>query len=356
LQAPPEHALGSVRNWIATGAVPRARGAAEARAIVQAAGAQRVLGLLTAGPEHGWPAPSLKLLRRRQRRLFSAAVRQLEAASRVLHALEERGLRALPIKGAALSEALYDAPGERAMLDVDVLILEARRFPDAVRVVEDLGFRPVERATHAWGFASAAAALELHHDVTSCPGLFPVDAEGLWRRSRPGRGLVPRVPSPEDALVMLAVHAAFQHELVLSLGQYLDVRRLLERCPPATERLMEAAARARAETALAATLTAAAVTVAAPVDAGLASALDPHLPRGLRQWLARRAGDPLAFVEPAVPSRGRVRWEICSGRRVELIRRSLYARPPGSRGSLLRGTARAALRAGSLARRWLMPI
>jgi len=146
---------------------------------------------------------------------------------------------------------VYDSVAERPMADVDVLVLEA--WPEALAVLADLGLEEQARADHALAFgAPGGGTLELHHSVASCPGLHPLDAEGLWQRSSTAEGQVRRQPAAEDLLVQLALHAAFQHGLVLTLVQYLDFGRLLAAERPSPERVLEAAAASRATPALAA--------------------------------------------------------------------------------------------------------
>ena len=95
------------------------------------------------------------------------------------------------------------------------------------------------RGDHAWAFRDpdGHGILELHRSVVSAPGLYPLDREGLWARRREGRGQLRVLPSAEDLLLQLALHAAFQHGLVLSLAQWLDFRLVLEREPIDVERL-----------------------------------------------------------------------------------------------------------------------
>jgi len=161
--------------------------------------------------------------------------------------------------------------------------------------------------------------VELHRSVVSAPGLFPLDPEGLWARSRVGRGQLRRLPSAEDLLLQLALHAAFQHGFVLSLVQWLDFRLVLERETIDPERLLALAAAARAEVPLAAALLVAEAVVSAPVPA----ALRRPLPAGLRRWLLPRLDSPLGFVSPHEPDLARVRWQLLAGRRAELLWRTL---------------------------------
>src|SRR6266542_4878035 len=230
--------LAFLRDFLARSTLPPLPGEAPREAatgIAVAARQQGVAGLLhRALDSEGeatspWPAEVREALARDRRTALARGVRQLALAARVLDRLDRAGLRALPLKGAALLETLYDFEDERTMADVDLLVLDD--WTQARALLADDGFVECGRADHAAVLRDpeTGAVLELHHSVTSSPGLFPLDRDGLWSRSVPGAGQVPRLPSAEDLLVQLSLHAAFQHGLVLSLAQWLDFRRLLER-------------------------------------------------------------------------------------------------------------------------------
>jgi hypothetical protein len=223
------------------------------------------------------------------------------------------------MKGAVLAESVCTVEADRPMSDVDVLVLE--RFPDAVAALREAGFAEVARGDHAWAFRDPASGgiVELHRSVVSAPGLFPLDREGLWQRRRPGRSQLPAWPSAEDLLLQLALHAAFQHGLVLSLVQWLDFRLLLERESLDVARLLELAAASRARVPLAAALRVAEVVVGALVPESLLA----ELPRGLARRLDAQLATPLAFVAPSDPDLARVRLELLAGRRAELVWRTL---------------------------------
>jgi len=240
--------LAFVRDFLTQGTLPplpRETPWDAAAAIALAAREQGVAGLLHRAISEGetaalWPAEIRDALARDRRTALARGVRQLDLAGRVLGRLHRAGLRALPLKGAALLETLYDSEDARTMADVDVLALDD--WPQARRLLEEDGFVECARADHAAVLREPAtgAVLELHHGVTSSPGLFPLDRDGLWSRSVPGAGQVPRLPSAEDLLIQLSLHAAFQHGLVLSLAQWLDFRRLFERRSLDRERLLAA--------------------------------------------------------------------------------------------------------------------
>ena len=316
-----------LREWLLSDVTPLPARAAEARELLAEAGRQGLVGLLAAR------APFLEGLsddvreewREEARRLFVRGVFQLDLAGRVLRRLEAAGLRALPLKGAAVAEQLYDAVAERPMSDLDVLALDDPQRAECLLVEEDLSV--AERADHAVALrhAKTGAIVELHRSVTSCPGLFPLEANGLFARRLPRGGAVPVVPSPPDLLVSLALHAAFQNGFGLTLVQFLDLRRVFERLGVDEGRVLEAASAARAEGAVLVALAAARTVVGAAPPVGLMAALEARAPFPARR-LARavETGDPLRLVAPERPSLARTRWALAGGRRLELVRRTVF--------------------------------
>jgi hypothetical protein len=300
-----------------------------------------------------WPDAARLALRRAEQEDFAFGVRQLDTASRVQDLLGARGVRCLPLKGAALAERLYDSVAHRPMADVDLLVLD--EWPRAVTLMEKAGFAEQGQADHARAFIDpeSGTVLELHRGVASCARLFPLDLDAAWRRSREGVGLVKRVPSSEDLLVHLSLHAAFQHGLALRLVQFLDFRRLLEREPPDPALLARVATGARAQGAVALALEAARAVVAAPLSPALQELVTAWLPSSLRGYVASRLrADPSALLVPAEPALAWVRWQLATGRRIGLIRETLN--PSLSSFSRPAGLGRPGRMLG-LARRWFLP-
>ena len=327
-------ALAALRTWLVSGETPRPTSGQEAREIVAMARDQGVAGLLhsalkvrggvfheaAADDLHGFHLGTLVM-----------GVQQLEAARRVLALLEQQGLRALPMKGAALAESIYDSVGDRPMDDVDVLVLDD--FHEAARALVVAGFSLRTKADHAWALADPVwgCTVELHLSPSSCPGFFPMDAEGLWTRSRVATGQIARLPATEDLLVQLGIHAAFQHGLQLRLVQYLDFRHLLDRASIDDGRLLDAARRAKAVAALAMSLRAAEVLVGASVPDAFR---DSKALLSARQsaWLERRLESPLLLVSPGPSALASARYHLAEDRRVELVRGTL--RPRGETAGL----------------------
>ena len=328
-------------DWLRTGELPRPKDPTDAAAIGSAARTEKVAGLLYARLEEQdapWPQATRDVLRAGYVAVFATGARRLDLAARVTALLGARDLRTLPLKGAAVAERGYDSVAERPMGDVDILALDD--FTSSVRVLREAGFREREKADHAWALVETASGdvVELHHSVTSCAGFFPVETDGLWARSRPGRGVIQRLPSAEDLLVHLSLHAAFQHGLALTLVQHLDLRRVLERERVDEDALLRIAAGARAEGALAVALLAAETLVGAPLGGALRRALESRLPDGWRNNRAR--------------SVARTRWALSRGRRLEFAWRTVAPQVPGVPTGLAPRLLRASARAASLLRRW----
>ncbi len=308
-------------RFAVSGDAPQAPTAAFAATLATHAQAQGLGGLLH---EHvhanqAWPAEVRTRLRAWHQAALLRGTRQLDLLERARQALAAQGQRSLPLKGAALAERLYRSVAERPMADVDLLVLDA---PDAaLELLLAAGFALLERADHAAALLDplTGEVLELHHAPASCPRLHPLDVAGLWERSRPASGQVQRVPGAEDLLVLLAQHCAFQHGLVLTLVQWLDIARLLAVEPPHVERLLTIASAARADRALAATLHVAARLVGAVLPGTLALHVRATLAGYLGTWLDRRLATPMAFISPARPELARTRWMLSSGQRRVLL-------------------------------------
>ncbi|HLA77457.1 MAG TPA: nucleotidyltransferase family protein [Vicinamibacteria bacterium] len=328
-----------LRRWLVSGELPRPAGATDADELARAA---RDLGLagclderLTATPNAAWwPQAARASLRDAHRAALLHGTRLLSLALRVQHLLGAQGLRGLPLKGVALLAGGYVGPGERPMGDADLLLLDA--WDPAVRALTDAGFTRGEAADHAVGLHDPVTGelLELHHSVTSCPGLFPLDRDRLWQRSHlTNSGL--RVPAAEDLLVLGALHASFQHGLVLPLVHYLDFPALLARSSFDASLALEIAGRAQATLALRVALDAAAVVVGSTTPEALRAQLPAAHP-ALARWLAARLQDPFSLLCPSSPALGRVRWELARGQRGALIRATLAPpRPAGAAASLV---------------------
>jgi hypothetical protein len=294
----------ALAEFLRTGVPPAPSGPAEREALLTAAREQGVVGVLHEAVARA-PLPDphlLDALRPIHEAWLARGLQQLALLERTRAILREAGVASLPLKGGAVAERLYDTVGERPMSDVDLLARGS--WADAVAALRAAGYQEDDRADHAWSYTvpGALGRVELHRHLTSCGDLFPSDAVP-----------VDGPASAEQLLVQLSLHAAFQHGLSLSLVQYLDFRRLLEREPIDGAVLLREAARLRAAAAVGVSLLAAETVAFATVPAELRRLFVDPLPRALRR---------AAATAPAVPSRVRlawVRWQVARGQRLRLL-------------------------------------
>src|SRR5688572_12068169 len=88
------------------------------------------------------PAPPDALKRLRQVYVANASrnLYLVVALERMLDALDRAGIRAMPLKGAALFDTVYSAPRLRQMADLDVLVRRSL-LDEANSVLAELGYR-----------------------------------------------------------------------------------------------------------------------------------------------------------------------------------------------------------------------
>lgn len=353
--------VSQLRAWLTTGRPVAPASASEAGDLVEAARLQGLAGLLHASLPGGggcWPVDAYAALADVRKRLTALALRQSHVLESVLGRLAAVQQRVLPLKGAALVGLVYEDTGERPMADLDLLAIDS--FAASLQALDAAGWRVIDRADHAVALVDPETdvLVELHLSPTSCPGFYPVDPRGLWERALPSAaGSMHRRPAPEDLLLLLCLHIAFQHALRLPLLQFYDVRRLLERLPPDEEAVLARAAEWRAEATVWAALRCCAVLVGAPVSPRLQARLRERTPWAVVTAVESRLREPeplpsAASREPAGLEIARTRWLLASGRRLEWLRRTL-APPIENRGFGRGRRAGLALRrAATLAWRW----
>jgi hypothetical protein len=171
------------------------------------------------------------------------------------HVLEQVGRRlaaedldAMLVKGAALALTVYEQPWDREMQDIDLLVRPATRAR-VIRVLEGTGFaarHPSGRPLSADALGEivlestcggAAVLLELHTQLDKVVSR-PVEYGEIFDRACPAPGYPGLlVPSPEDHVLLVALHAAnaeFGHspasrDLALLLESGLNHAALIER-------------------------------------------------------------------------------------------------------------------------------
>ena len=161
------------------------------------------------------------------------------ALDEAVQALEAAGIRAVALKGIALGDRVYPAPGLRPTSDTDLLVTPTE-LDRAVAVLESIGYEsetgPLaryyrENHHHLHLSRADTPPLELHFRATTGFGTI-IPADDLLARASPYRmatGTMAWVLSPEDEFLYLAVHAA--RHLFQALVWLYDLKLMLLRYP-----------------------------------------------------------------------------------------------------------------------------
>jgi hypothetical protein len=146
----------------------------------------------------------------------------------VVAALVDAGIRVAPIKGTAYAKALYAAPAERPMADVDLLVTPGAERR-AAAVLRRLGYEPGVSAVlhHAETWVRGDTVIDLHWNIIA-PGRGRIDLDAVWARTVAGWPRGAEQLELTDMLVFHLVHLA-RNRLLLPLVNVVDAARMLER-------------------------------------------------------------------------------------------------------------------------------
>ena len=168
------------------------------------------------------PASVLKSLRERYEENVRRSLFLTRELIRILHCLDSLAIEAISYKGTALAEIYYGDMAMRWSGDIDLFVRKGEATP-AKKAVSGLGFVPrvavpkdAERdyldSGYEYTFDSPAGTNLLELQWSLQPRFYAVDydMDGLFRRTVTvevgGRAM--KMPSAEDLLLILAVHAA----------------------------------------------------------------------------------------------------------------------------------------------------
>jgi hypothetical protein len=166
---------------------------------------------------------------------FTAAVQERRMAAEslgahlkdLLHSLDKCGIDALPLKGPAMTKALYGDVALRPSDDLDLLV-RREDFPRAEALLMEHGFVPL-RPSGGYDrvFLRDGLVVELHFGLAPS-WYFPLDVEKIWRRARAAEFLGARAyaMSKEDLVLYLCCHG-LKHRFgqiiwILDLAQALQ--------------------------------------------------------------------------------------------------------------------------------------
>ena len=169
-----------------------------------------------------------------------AALRGLHELTRVVQALQPRGIECVALKGPLLARWLYGDPGFRRFTDLDVAVA-ARDVARAAAALAPLGYglpagmsvktaNAIYGPLGAWPLAAAGLfPLDLHWRIAHVRFAATVDVDQILTRSgQVGFGDIRlNVPSPTDAALLALGHAA--KHVWCTLEMLLAIARLMKR-------------------------------------------------------------------------------------------------------------------------------
>jgi hypothetical protein len=164
------------------------------------------------------------------------AVLRRQGLSRLLKALSEAGMPVIVLKGAYLAEAVYPSIALRSMDDVDLLVPKSE-LSRAQAILLELGYGSLKREEvesagrgrkHLEPLRKDGLAIEVHWTIVSPANPFRIDHAGIWDRAPAATiaGVEVRVLCPEDTLLHLCLHMAFEHAFRTGPRPLIDIAEL----------------------------------------------------------------------------------------------------------------------------------
>lgn len=157
----------------------------------------------------------------------------------LLSALESEDVPVIGLKGIFLLENIYNNIAARALGDIDIMV-KKEDLQVAINILINLGytmetyFSPVDQNTdikHVSPMKNAdGLSVEIHWTILNEEEPFAIDPDGLWDRAVPVNiaGVDVLALSPEDLVLHLCLHFAYQHHLNLGLRGLNDVTEVLQ--------------------------------------------------------------------------------------------------------------------------------
>ncbi len=157
-----------------------------------------------------FPVPVQKSLRESYLLSLTSNIVLMNDLSRVLLSLEEKGIRTIVLKGAALLERVYPDVGVRPVMDIDLLICEENEGLSGI--LEGLGYRLTSTCPKIYN--NGRTPIDIHTDIDSFTRLGSIpyapklDTAALWEGGSPWGASFNsvRILSPEDNILTLSIH------------------------------------------------------------------------------------------------------------------------------------------------------
>ena len=163
----------------------------------------------------------------------------LEQLSEIVRETTKAGCAVLFLKGAYLANCVYEEAALRPMTDID-LLARSHDVEKVQRLLKTLGYRyrawtkaiDYSRLHHLRPVSSTGSVdIEVHHHLAPEGAPFEHDIVGLWDRStrtRVGDLDLPHL-APDDLLLHVCIHAAYNDEFRLGLAAACDIDAVVHR-------------------------------------------------------------------------------------------------------------------------------
>jgi hypothetical protein len=202
----------------------------------------------------------------------------------VLSAFSSSNIRAIILKGAALTETAYADPAHRHCHDIDILLQKSEVFRVS-RILSSLGFTTEDKINSEWRDINlkheSGLPLELHRRLFSVSD-HDLPFDDLWEHgnSQAVAGVRTRILSPADNLMQVCVHSFYRgsrFSIVWVCDAYLIINRYQNLD---WDLLLKCARRGHIETPLLTTLTYLAEELDAPIPSAFLDRLhSPAVPK-----------------------------------------------------------------------------
>ena len=153
---------------------------------------------------------------------------------RVIHALKNEGISAVPLKGMALIETVYPKMGVRPMCDVDLLI-RPKDISRAKKIFQSLAFRHITsfKGSHNFHNEHKNVAFDVHTKFVRYDFLFNIDYKEIHERLMEVN--INKTPifllCPEHQLIHISLHLAPGLYTEFNFINFLDLYYLIKRNP-----------------------------------------------------------------------------------------------------------------------------
>ncbi|NQT33968.1 nucleotidyltransferase family protein [bacterium] len=169
---------------------------------------------------------------------LSRNIRIQHNLGKIIKSFNEAGMEAIVLKGAYLSEAVYEDIAMRTMSDMDVLV-KSSDVSQAEQLILSLGYIPhrnnpqlgISCNHYVYQRQNDSTPLELHWHILHLPFSDSISIQDIWDRAyrTEVNGIKTLVQSPEDLLIHICFHTAFMHTFSqCGLRMLWDIRVILK--------------------------------------------------------------------------------------------------------------------------------